>query len=361
MKILFLPQNIASMPAITAACLNKHANVTAKCITQSLHKYQQKNENVILLSKEESKYKSFKWLYSRWKFRKELKKWIEWADILHYTWSTGCSNGIDLKWANDQKKIIFVEWIGSEIRDPDYLKTINPYYKYVFENGYEYAKSESKKQSQKNQKAFSRNNAKPLLSPEMTLFVDKSLFGNIQILYQRINLMDFTPQYPAINNNKPLIVHSPTAKIGKGSNIIVPLIEELKKQFNFDFILLHDMSREKVLEIMQKADIFIDQIIVGSYGMAAMEAMSFGKPVMCYLMPEVFKAGLPEECPIVNTNPDNLKEQLITLITNAQLRHDTGIKSRAFAEKFHDVEKVSSQLLTIYKAELEKKHHAEIS
>lgn len=173
--------------------------------------------------------------------------------------------------------------------------------------------------------------------------------------------MDFTPQYPAINNNKPLIVHSPTAKIGKGSNIIVPLIEELKKQFNFDFILLHDMSREKVLEIMQKTDIFIDQIIVGSYGMAAMEAMSFGKPVMCYLMPEVFKAGLPEECPIVNTNPDNLKEQLTTLITNAQLRHDTGIKSRAFAEKFHDVEKVSSQLLTIYKTELEKKHHAEIS
>src|SRR5665647_175671 len=355
MKILFLPHNMASMPAITAACLNKNKNITANCITQSLHKYQQKNDHVILLSKELSRYKPFKWLYSRWKFRKELKKWIKWADVLHYTWNAGCRNGLDLKWAKYQKKMIFIEWIGSEIRDPDYLKTINPYYKHVFENGYEYANFESKKRSKKNQSLFAKYGAVPLLSPEMSIFLDKLLFKNKQLLYQRLNLNDFNASYPAINNNKPLIVHSPTAKIGKGSNIIIPIIEELKKQFNFNFLLLHDMNREKVLEIMQDADIFLDQIIVGSYGMAAIEAMSFGKPVMCYLMPQVFEAGLSTECPIVNTNPDNLKEQLIKLITNSQLRNEIGIKSREFAEKFHDVEKVSSQLLTIYKTELEKR------
>ena len=74
-----------------------------------------------------------------------------------------------------------------------------------------------------------------------------------------------------------------------------------------------------------------------------------------------FEGGLSEECPIVNTNPDNLKEQLIKLITNPQLRHNIGIKSRAFAEKFHDVNKISGQLLEIYKLELEKMHNAEIS
>ena len=95
--------------------------------------------------------------------------------------------------------------------------------------------------------------------------------------------------------------------------------------------------------------------------MATMEAMAFGKPVMCYIMPRVFEGGLSEECPIVNTNPDNLKEQLIKLITNPQLRHNIGIKSRAFAEKFHDVNKISGQLLEIYKLELEKMHNAEIS
>ncbi len=118
--------------------------------------------------------------------------------------------------------------------------------------------------------------------------------------------------------------------------------------------MLHDMSRLKVLEHMQKADIFIDQLIIGSYGMATMEAMSFGKPVMCYIMPEVFEAGLPANCPIVNTNPENLKEKIIELITNPQLRHDLGKRSRSFAEEHHDVDKVAQQLMFIYKNTLSK-------
>ena len=75
------------------------------------------------------------------------------------------------------------------------------------------------------------------------------------------------------------------------------------------------MTRAEALEIMQKADIFIDQLILGSYGMSSIEAMSFGKPVMTYIMPKVFEAGLPNECPIVNTNPTNLEGNLIALIT----------------------------------------------
>lgn len=354
MKILFLPQNIASMPAITADKLNKIENINAKCITQSSHKYLQENRNVIHINREISKSNPIKWIYSRWKFRRELKKWINWADVLHYTWAVALRNGEDLKWAKSQNKLIFVEWVGSDIRNPDYLKKINPYYKFAFENGYEYAHIESKVNSLKNQNLFAKYGAIPLLSPEMNLFADKLLFKKTHLLYQRVDVNNFSTSYPTLNNNNPLIIHSPTAKIGKGSNIIISIIEELKKQYDFKFMLLHDMSRDKVLQIMQKADIFIDQIIVGCYGMAAMEAMSFGKPVMCYIMPEVFEAGLSPECPIVNTNPDNLKEQLIKLITNAQLRYDIGVESRQFAEKYHDVGKVSSQLLTLYKHELEK-------
>jgi glycosyltransferase involved in cell wall biosynthesis len=356
MNVLFLPQNIASMPALTATCLSRKKNVSAMSLTLSLNKYQQKTSNVIVVSI--SKRKPIKWLWYKLNLKRTVKKWIKWADIVHYTYTPIFSDARDVKYAFDEGKTIYVEWVGSDIRNPDYLKTINPYYRDAFENGYEYANAESKRQSMKNQGLFAKYGAIPLLCPEMSLFADRSLFSNIQLLYQRVNINDFSPSYPSLNNNKPLIIHSPTAKVAKGSNIIIPIIEELKKQFDFDFMLLHDISREKVLEIMQKADIFLDQIIGGSYGMAAMEAMSFGKPVMCYIMPQVFEAGLSAECPIVNTNPDNLKEQLIKLITNSQLRNEIGIKSREFAEKFHDVEKVSSQLLTIYKTELDKRGNA---
>ncbi|HET7116021.1 MAG TPA: glycosyltransferase [Hanamia sp.] len=358
MNILFVPQNIASMPAITADSLNKNRNINAKCLTQA-HKYQQNSNNTIIISG--SKRNPIKWLWYKLNFKRRLKKWFDWADVIHYTWAPFYSDARDVEYAFSKGKKLFVEWVGSDIRNPDFLKTINPFYKVAFENGYEYASIESKAHSLRNQNLFAKYGVIPLLSPELSLFVDKSLFRSTHLLYQRVDVNNFKPSYPALNNNKPIIIHSPTAKIGKGSNIIISVIEDLKRQYDFDFILLHNMSRGKVLEIMQKADIFIDQIIVGSYGMAAMEAMSFGKPVMCYLMPEVFKAGLSEECPIVNANPDNLKEKLIELITNPQMRNDIGVKSRAFAEKFHNVEKISGQLLAIYKLELEKMHNAEIS
>lgn len=359
MNILILPQNMASMPSLTAEALNRIDGVNAKCLTVSLSKYQSFGPDTIYLPVSDSKRTPFKWLWNKITFKKsKVFKLLEWADVLHYHWDSVFSDSRDLKFVAKSGKPIFIEWVGSEIRIPDICKRVNPYYRKAFEGGYEYKSFESEKTSIKNQRKFQKVNAIPLIIPEMNLYVQKKMFPLSYPSQLRINLKDYKTAFPDVTNNRPLVIHSPSAKIAKGSNFIIPVMEELGKEYDFEFLLLHDMDREEVLSIMQKADIFIDQIILGSYGMAAMEAMAFGKPVMCYIMPQVFEGGLSEECPIVNTNPDNLKEQLIKLITNPQLRYDISIKSRAFAEKFHDMDKVSSQLLTIYKTELVKRHNA---
>lgn len=349
MNILFLPINIASMQAITAEALNNRKESKAVCLTTSVHKYQAVNETTIVLpNKFVSRKNPFKWFYAQRDFKREVKKWIKWADILHYTWEPAYRNRKDLTWAKKTNKPIFIEWVGSDIRDSDFLSAINPYYKHAFDNGYECRTIENGEHKKMTEQNFHAVGAVPLLCPEMSMYLNKTLFPSYIPLMQRINVKAFSSQLPPPENNKPLIVHSPSAKITKGSNFIISAIEELKNDFDFEFVLLHDMKREEVLKIVQKADIFLDQIIIGGYGMAAMEAMSFGKPVMCYLLPQVFEAGLPQECPIVNTNPGNLKEQLVKLITNPNLRKSIGMKSRAYVEKYHDAEKISDQLLKIY-------------
>lgn len=356
MNILFLPSNIASLPSITATALNKLEGINAKNIIDSIHKYQSVSKSTVILPQRlHNRLHTAKWLNSRWKYGKELKKWIEWADVLHYVCGPAFNNGADLKWAKAKNKTIIIEWVGSDIRDPEVLFKINPYYSRVFNNGYEYKRLEETNNKNKVQKLFAKAGAVAGISPEISLFLNKSLFPEYHILKQRLHLQNFIPQYPSVNNTKPLIIHSPSAKIAKGSNLIIPVIEELKKEYDFEFVLLHDMSREKVLEIMQKADIFLDQIICGGYGMASAEAMAFGKPVMCYIMPELFDAGLPKEFPVVNTNPDTLREQLIKLITSPRLRHNIGKQSRAYAEKHFDAGKIALQLLDIYKGALEKR------
>ncbi len=355
MKVLFLPSNVASLQAITAEALNKIEGIEAVAITSEMNKYQGVNKSIVYIPNQYSSYNPFKFIRNKFLYAKEIKKWIEWADVIHYVWGPAFKDGRDLKWAKQMNKPVFIEWLGSDIRNPELLFKINPFYKKVFYNGYEYCKREASSYKITVQQMFHSINAIPTLSPEMSIFLIKSLFPNYKSLMQRLNVKDFEPNYPSKFNKKPLVIHSPSAKICKGSDLIIPIIEELKKSYDFDFVLLHNMPRAEVLELMSKADIFLDQIICGGHGMATCEAMALGKPVMCYIMPEVFYAGLQEDCPIINTNPDNLKEQLVRLITDSNLRNELGLKARQYAEKHHDADVISLELINMYKSELAKK------
>jgi len=355
MNVLVLPYNIASLSAITAEALNKIEGVHARSLTVEMHKYQMVNSSTICLPMVVSKRKPLKWVWNKITFKRKLYQQMKWADVIHYQWGTVFPDHADLKWAARSGKPIFIEWIGSEIRIPDLCKKLNPYYASVFDKGYEYYKLESNNRSLEVQKIFKSAGAIPLIFPEMSIYVKKDIFPVTYPSQVRLNISNFVPAYPSPDTKRPLIVHSPTAKICKGTDIILPVINQLKEILDFDFVLLHDMTREQVHEMMRKADIYLDQVIVGSHGMATVEAMALGKPVMCYIMKEVFEGGLPADCPIVNTNPDNLKEQLVKLITNAQLRHDVGRQSRIFAEKNFDADKISVQLVNIYKEVLEAK------
>jgi glycosyltransferase involved in cell wall biosynthesis len=351
LKVLII-NNVASMQAITANALNKIDQVEATNIAFGSHKYISSFPCSIELKSINKKDNIFLYLYYKIVSIFKVYQYIKKSSIVHYVWTPILPFSLDLYFCKFLNKKIFVEFVGSEIRKPHFLSSINKYYKKVFNAEYEYYELEKNNEIEKVQKIYSQFNATPTVCPEISLFINKNLFSKSYSYMQRINSGDFLPNYPSKNKTKPLIIHSPSAKIAKGSNYIIPIIEELKSEYDFDFKLLHNISRMEVLEIMKDADIFLDQIILGSYGLASCEAMAFGKPVMCYIMPEVFEAGLSINCPIINSNPDNLKENLIKLITNPELRHQIGIESRKFIEKYHNADTIAKELVELYKKEL---------
>jgi glycosyltransferase involved in cell wall biosynthesis len=354
LKILQLPYNVASIPYTTTTALNKIEGINAKCLIQAKNIYQSTDAQTIFLPKSVPKKNIFKWLFYKLCYKTQLKKLLKWADVLHYTWDSVLPNGDDLQWAKKYKKSIFIEWLGSDIRYPEKLFPINSFYKDVFNKGYEYSDIESKQHSLQTQLKFKSVNAEVLVTPEISLFVDRNIFEKPMILFQRINCFEFEINYPSIKNERPVIVHTPSARIAKGTDIIEKVIDQLKENYQFDFILIENISRAEAISLRNKADNFIDQLVIGGYGMAALEAMSQGKPVFSYIMPQVFNEGLPKECPIVNVNKDNLKEKLSEFITNPVLRHETGIKSRQFVEKYHDADTIAKELISIYKKALQK-------
>ncbi len=355
MKVLFLPLNVASIPSISAEAINKKKGVESICISQQLHQYHAKSPQVKYLPLHSWKTNPLLWLMDQFFYKRKIKKWIKWADVIHYTWGTALDQGEDLAWAKEYDKPVFIEFVGSELRNPDLLQAVNPYYKRAWLEGYEYKGLENTTRALSLQRLFAKYGAIPIVCPEMSFFLTASLFKEQHCVFQRMNVKEFVPAYPSLTKKKILVVHSPTAQIAKGSKYIIQAIETLQQEFEFDFKLLQNMPRSVVLEWMTKADIFIDQLILGSYGMASIEAMSFGKPVLCYIMPQLVEYGLPQDCPIVNANPDTLKKELTSLIVNPELRNRIGVKSREYAEKYHDSDVIAEQLIGIYRSAIETK------
>lgn len=169
----------------------------------------------------------------------------------------------------------------------------------------------------------------------------------IYITPLRIDVTKFQPLYPNPDTEKIIIVHAPSHFVGKGSKYILSAIKELKKKYNFEFILVENKKQDEAIQIYKKADIIIDQMFAQTYGVFAIEAMALGKPIVGYISDE-FRKTFPEELPIVSASIDTLYDVLENLILNHELRRKLGIAGRKYVEDYHDYRKVAQVQLDIY-------------
>ena len=70
--------------------------------------------------------------------------------------------------------------------------------------------------------------------------------------------------------------------------------------------------------MLRSSDVFLDQFVISGYGVAAIEAMAYGKPVVCYIAPSVAE-HYPAELPIVNAGQDDLAASLESLLKDVDL------------------------------------------
>jgi len=154
---------------------------------------------------------------------------------------------------------------------------------------------------------------------------------------------------PTDNSKENLVlIHAPTSRKISGTDYIISAVEDLKKEgYKLELLLIEGMPYESLKEHYLNGDIFIDKITLGIYGTIAVEGMALKKPV-CVFIQEKLLTSYPEELPVMNTNPDNLKQNLRKLIEDENLRRKLGEQGRAYAEKYHDVRKVAEKCLSIY-------------
>lgn len=143
------------------------------------------------------------------------------------------------------------------------------------------------------------------------------------------------------------IVHAPTNRAIKGTNYIINAVQELQSQgYAIELDLVENVSYQEAIERYKKADIVIDQVLIGWYGLVAIEAMALGKPVMVHIREDLrhYITGAP----MLFTSPKTLANDLIVLIQDAGLRQKLSQRGRDYVERVHDAAQIAKGLVEIY-------------
>jgi glycosyltransferase involved in cell wall biosynthesis len=162
-----------------------------------------------------------------------------------------------------------------------------------------------------------------------------------------IDLAAIAPSPPHVRD-RPLVVHAPSSRERKGTARVVEACAAL----DVDLEIVEGLHHTEALERYRRADIIVDQLNAGWYGLFAIECMALGKPVLTYLHDDATRRaeeafGL--ELPLVSVTSESLEQRLAELVAmGPDGRARIGAVSRAFVEQVHDVERVTDQLLDLY-------------
>ena len=142
-------------------------------------------------------------------------------------------------------------------------------------------------------------------------------------------------------------------ELGRGGMGVVYHAEELSsgRVVALKVLAADQAVSEEAFERFRNADIVVDQLNAGWYGLFAIECMALGKPVVTYLHDDAVRRteeAFGTTVPIVSATAETLREQLRPLVDDAAERKRRGAASRAYVELVHAEERVTDRLLDVY-------------
>lgn len=149
------------------------------------------------------------------------------------------------------------------------------------------------------------------------------------------------------DDGSPLrVAHAPSVGAVKGTALVLPVLERLRDEGVITLDLVQGRPSAEMPGVFAQADVVLDQFRIGSYGVAACEAMAAGCVVVAHLSQDVRdivrnRSGV--DCPIVEATPESLETTLRALAAE-----DLSARSQAsvaFVRALHDGRQAAETLL----------------
>lgn len=143
----------------------------------------------------------------------------------------------------------------------------------------------------------------------------------------------------------PTVLHAPTNAQLKGTQFIDPLLKQLQAEGLIRYDRIANVPHDQMSARVAAADIVIDQLVLGHYGLFAMEALATGRVVIANVSERV-RRRFPIDVPVVQADPSDLEEVLRSMVADPTEALAAAERGREFVRAFHDGTLASQQLLT---------------
>jgi len=178
-----------------------------------------------------------------------------------------------------------------------------------------------------------------------------ALKNDLEYLFYPYDMSEL-PQKQSVPNEIIKISHSSTNRKYKGTELILRVLDKIKKERKIEFLLIENMQRSELLKIKSTCDICIDQVggTMGGtgYGKAGLETLGMGIPTITNMSKD-YENWLPENPFVIANNEDELYQKLNELLESGQLREVLGAKGKKWVEKYHGFKNVNKKLKELYK------------
>lgn len=143
------------------------------------------------------------------------------------------------------------------------------------------------------------------------------------------------------------VAHAPSVSTIKGTHLILPTLRALEAEGTIELQLITGVPSAQMPAKFAEADVVIDQMRIGSYGVAAAEAMAAGCVVVGHIAPrvrEIVEDATGSPPPIVEATVDTI-EQVLRELAAGDLR-TLRTRSREFVTQVHDGTRSAATLRT---------------
>ncbi|WP_051426097.1 hypothetical protein [Jiangella gansuensis] len=152
---------------------------------------------------------------------------------------------------------------------------------------------------------------------------------------------------PVLERSRPLVMHAPSNPRLKGTEAIETALHRLAGTGLIEYRRLEGVPNDRMPAALAEADIVVDQLVMGLYGVGACEAMAAGRVVVSYVGDDVrarVRATTGLDLPVAEAGPDTLADVVAGIVTDRDAARELAAAGPGFVREVHDGSRAAAAL-----------------